>query len=148
MGHSQKNATSVNGQLSLTSLFHEFFKESIFGGFLTFGPTVCSRKRQMASLYYYNYYYILLFYYYLLDVLGGKTRQSKLQAPTVYVNIRTVSSLCLLSPLHYWFKLVYGQFGQSNIHTDHLISAPGRKDRNKNQERFEKVAWIRFHHLQ
>ena len=46
----------------------------------------------MASLYYYNYYYILLFYYYLLDVLGGKTRQSKLQALTVYVNIRTVSS--------------------------------------------------------
>ena len=31
--------------------------------------------------------------------------------------IRTVSSLCLLSALLIWYKLVYGQFGQSNMHS-------------------------------
>ena len=38
--------------------------------------------------------------------------------------IRTLSSQCLLSTLLNWFKLVYGLFGQSNMHcTVHLISA-------------------------
>ena len=32
------------------------------------------------------------------------------------IHISTVSSWCLQSPLPNWFKLVYGLFGQSNMH--------------------------------
>ena len=39
---------------------------------------------------------------------------------------KTVSSLHLLSALLNWFKLVYGSFGQSNMH--HLIHAQTTKE--------------------
>ena len=45
--------------------------------------------------------------------------------------IRTVSSQRLLSTLHNWFILVYGQFGQSNsYHTFNFCPRSVRKDSN------------------
>ena len=45
---------------------------------------------------------------------GGKLLPFCYCAHSIF--IRTVSSLCLLSPLLNWFKLVYGLFGESKIH--------------------------------
>ena len=39
---------------------------------------------------------------------------------------KTVSSYLLLSAFLIWFKLLYGQFGQSNKHSINLISAPNQ----------------------
>ena len=66
-----------------------------------------------------------------LTVLAGLNLLCFAKLIKYSIYIRTVRSQRLLSALHNWFELVYGQFGQSNMHsTFNFGSETTRKDSN------------------
>ena len=64
----------------MTSLFHDFFKKINFWRVFDIWSHCMQQEALDGQPLLLQLLLLLLFYYYLLDVLGGKTRQSKLQA--------------------------------------------------------------------